>query len=420
MKTRPTIGLLTRGWTPDVGGVETHTEGLARALMAAGFAVTVLAGERDPRRSPYAVRDTTVGGVHVRRVALPVPAPASAEDLAFDPRAEARVREWLVNARPDLVHVHHLSGFGLGALEAVDLANLPLVMTLHDYWTLCPRGHMVRPDGGACAVPRAGTCGACIAETWFGPTASAELAGRRTRRAIELLGRVDRLLVPSATVGEVYAAAGIDPQALHPCPPGIEPQALAAETAQVRRLLPAGRRLGVLGAVRPAGGALELARAVIAADLADTTLEVHGALEPDCGDASYVNALRALADREPARLRLHGPYPRRELPAVLATLDGVAAPARWAEPDALAVREARAVGLPVLAARRGALADMDDDPGVTLVEGEDQGSWVRALGRFDFSPCPPPPAHGLLAMTEELLGVYREAWLARRAARVGA
>ena len=90
----------------------------------------------------------------------------------------------------------------------------PLVVSLHDYWLLCPRGQMLRNDGVVCEAPLAATCGACLAATWphlmpsksgeaRGPrgesiVSDAQAASARTQHALEMLALSARVFAPSA------------------------------------------------------------------------------------------------------------------------------------------------------------------------------------------------------------------------------
>ena len=295
METAATIGFLCRGWSPDIGGVETHTEGLARTLMAAGYRVVVLATECDERRPPHTVRDTTVDGIHVRRMNRPSAPATCMDELTFDPRAMNIVRDWVQSVRPAVVHAHHLSGLGLDSLEVIDKLHRPLVVSLHDYWSLCPRGQMLNVERRVCPAPAADVCAQCAVATWHHLRADREDTGRRTSRALSLLRRADRILVPSGAAREVFVRAGLERSRVSVCENGVESQTLRARTQLARADLPRGRRLGVLGSVQPSKGVLELAHAVCLSDVRGLRLAVHGPLEDYHGDASYLNALERLA-----------------------------------------------------------------------------------------------------------------------------
>jgi glycosyltransferase involved in cell wall biosynthesis len=406
------IGLVCPAWVPDVGAAATQTEALSRVLLAAGLRPFVLAGERDPRRAVYTVRDERVAGVSVRRINLPQPAPTSARELQADPRVQALGRAWIADLGLELVHALDVGPFGQGALGAGQDAGLPTVATLMDFAPLCARRRLVAVDGTRCDGPQAENCAGCQAATWLRMAPDPDAAGWRTSRALACLRGTRVLLAPAQATIETYVRAGLERARLELCPPGTENQTLAAAVELARAGMPSGRRLGVLGSTRPSGGVIELAHAVCMAARPGLTLEVHGPLVDSHGDATYLNALRRLADMDP-RVRLHGPYPRHELPRVLATLDGVAAPDTWSGGPALGLREARAAGLPVLASPWGVHAEFADDPGVSLVSGGSIEDWSIALTDFEFQRTRPAPVRSLLSMAEQVLDAYR------RAARCG-
>jgi glycosyltransferase involved in cell wall biosynthesis len=400
------IGFLGQGWFPDAGGVESHTRDLARELLARGHGVRALVLDYGEREA-FSSRVETVEGVLVERVAYRHHDQRALADLVEHPRLARHAVDWARAASLDLVHVHHLTGFGSGVLLALREAGVPFVMTLHDYWSLCPRGQMVQPDGTVDDTIEPERCGACLARTWphllpsargerRGPGGStvagdAEAARARTDFALRGLAAPARLFTPSQAAKRVYVRAGVPAERIEVVPNGIETAALAAEVVRLRAT-PGARathapatgetRLGVLGSVLPSKGALELARVFLGADVPGLTLEIHGDLPSYHGDRRYVEELLALAAREP-RIRVHGPYRHDRLAEVLAGLDGVAAPSRWCEVFGLTVREARAAGLPVLVSSAGDLAAVaaGGRAGI-VVDPDDRAGWASALRAF--------------------------------------
>ena len=409
------LGLLCPGWDPETGSTESHVQSLARALTAAGVRVVVLAADRTGRTAPYAQRETTAAGIRVRRLGLPERVRLRPEDLARDPRAEAAVRDWLLETRPQVLHVHDLASFGLGVVDALAELGIPGVLTLHDYWPVCPKKRMVRTNGELCATPLPETCSACLEATWPRLKISPEEVAGRNRTVAEHLARFQRLVVPSETARSVYAAAGYDPTRIEVVPIGLETQALHARARLARGEHEPTLHLGVIGTARPESGVLELAHALCVANLPQVILDVHGRIPTPNGDSTYRNALQRLANHEP-RVRLHGPFEHAELPRVLALLDAVAFPTLWEDPTALALREARAAGLPVIASTRGAARELADDPGITFVEGHRIKAWVDALWSMTWEQRPPPAGASLLGCTVRLLTLYSAVWQERQVA----
>jgi glycosyltransferase involved in cell wall biosynthesis len=399
------IGLLCRSWDPEAGGVESHTLGIARSLLKAGVRVEVLCTDRNPKRPDYGVRDWLIGGIRVRRMNLPRVGPRTLESFDADARADARVREWLSHTQPDLVHVHHLSGFGFGALAEIERCGLRSIVSLHDYWTLCPRGQMFSASAEACVRVEPAVCSECIGRTWPDVTSTPESVVQRVDRARHALGRAVRLIVPSRAAGEVLRGAGFTDMEFTCIPNGIDGVGLAERVAHLRDGRPAGKRLGVMGAVQPSKGVLELARAMLEIDDDDLVLDVHGPMGDYHGSTAYTEALSDLAGKN-GRIRLHGPFCTGDLPRVLASIDALAVPSRWAEVFGLSAREARAVGLPVLVARRAGLAEWEGVSGVTLVTGTGQEEWVRALSSFDFESTAPEALTSVETMVGQLRAMY--------------
>jgi len=395
-----TLGFLGLGWVPDIGGVESHTHDLARELQARGHRVRALALDGGEGLEPYSIASRDEAGVRVTRMAYRYHDHRALADLVHSPRAEEVARRWAHAERLDLVHVHHASGWGLGILPALAEAGWSVLMTLHDFWPLCPRGQMLRDDGEVCAAASPGRCAPCLARTWpqLMPSAGGARRGprgeelaydedavrARTDFALACLARAARLFTPSPATRAAYGRAGLDERRIEVVENGVDVDELAraARALRARAAPHDGLRLGVLGTVLPSKGALELARAVLAANLPGLTLEIHGALPSYHGDTSYVAALRALAARA-SSIRVHGPFGHERLAEILAGLDGVAAPSRWNEVYGLTVREARAAGLAVLVSDAGALPDVvAGGQGGLVVPAGDHDAWVAALVRF--------------------------------------
>ncbi len=398
------IGFVSMGFAPDLGGIETHLLQLAQEFTARGHRVHVLCLDSRRGRAPYSFEDQLHGQVRVRRVAYAYHDHRALADLAVRAEANDTVMAWLAEEPCDVVHVHHASGFGAGMLQAIHEMGRPLLLTLHDYWMLCPRGQMLRNDGAVCASALAQTCAACLAATWphlmpsergeqRGPggealTSDEQAAAARTAHALSMLNLPARLFAPSAAARDVFERNGVPAGRIAVLPNGVEVEGLAAAVAAARRATAPKddrRRVAVLGSVQPSKGVLEFARAALSLNDSRLVIEIHGALGDYHGDSSYGMRLRELATAHP-QLELHGEYAHVDLARILARVDLVCVPSRWHEVFGLTAREARAAGLPVFVSDRGGLADLRADPGVRLLAAEDATAWRNALEQFMTEP----------------------------------
>jgi glycosyltransferase involved in cell wall biosynthesis len=422
------------------GGIESHTADLARELAARGHRISALVLDYTGKSEPYGVTCDFVGPVHVTRMSYTYHDHKGLAQVVRNRKAEEVAAIWLHERQPSLVHVHHLTGFGMGVLPRLRGEGATLVMTLHDYWPLCPRGQMVRHteeplDAEICGGLNPAACGACLASSFphlmpsrgaqlFGPydgpsapdgepvdepvlvepgaDPDAAVADRRTAFAIESLRCADLLVTPSTRTREIYtracAAMGLDGSTIRVVENGINIKGLRSDVKRLRRERPAEQLssspvLGVVGSVLPSKGVLELAMAFAEAQQAGRferagglRMEIHGNLPAYHGETAYVDALCEL-EAKTEGLDVCGPFFHWELPRILARLEGVAAPSRWEEVFGLTVREARAAGLAVL------VSDVGDLPAVTaggraglVVEpphGESgRAAWGDALQQF--------------------------------------
>ena len=390
------IGFIAQGWEPDVGGIESHTADLVRELAARGHRISALVLDYTGLSEPFGTVSDFVGPAHVTRMSYAYHDHNRLAQVVRNRKAEETAAIWLHARQPDVVHVHHLTGFGMGTLPRLHGEGASLVMTLHDYWPLCPRGQMMRFTTEALGAEICGglnpeVCGKCLADSFphlmpsrgaelFGPydggpdqngatlnepvhvepgqDPDAAVADRRTAYAIECLACADILVSPSERTRSIYSAAcasmGLDGSTIRVVENGVNVGSLGARVKQLRRERPAEQVsmcpvLGVVGSVLPSKGVLELALAFAEAQAegrfeatGGLRLEIHGNMPAYHGSTAYLDALRKLAD-ETEGLELKGPFGQHELARVLSRLDGVAAPSRWEEVFGLTVREARAL-----------------------------------------------------------------------------
>ena len=60
------------------------------------------------------------------------------------------------------VHVHHTIGFNFSIEKLLKLISAPYDVTIHDYYSICPRINLVRPTKGYCGDPTVDECNACL------------------------------------------------------------------------------------------------------------------------------------------------------------------------------------------------------------------------------------------------------------------
>ncbi len=142
---------VTNGFPPiDRGGVETYTLALAKSLRAKGHDVAVFCREPGEGRPIYSVRDEVIEDIPVRFVANRFYANTPLAPRYHDRQVEALFARWVEEQQHDVIHFQHTHGLSASLLARAAEMGIPFVMTLHDYWYMCPQVNLLRPGNNLC------------------------------------------------------------------------------------------------------------------------------------------------------------------------------------------------------------------------------------------------------------------------------
>ncbi|MEO7911888.1 MAG: glycosyltransferase family 4 protein, partial [Roseiflexaceae bacterium] len=361
-------------------GAELYAFRLARWLLAHGHEVEVICVEEIDQGQPGELRaaEDIYEGIPVWRLSFNlIDAPERLHWNYDNPLLGSWFADYLRRAQPDLVHFQAGYLLGLAPLAAAHTAGVPTVLTLHDYWFLCPRTTLLRGDGTLCtSIPNhpAG-CAWCIrkeqrryqiADRISGGLAgtiaqhivlhkeSAAIADRRAQ-LLPALTLPDAVIAPSRFLAEQYAPF-VPAERLHIARYGLDltpfqqlDQHDASETL----------RIGYIGQIAQHKGVHLLIDAFRQLDTHNRPAELHiyGGLE---AQPRYVESVRRLASDDP-RIQLHGRFTNSDVASILADLDVVVVPSIWYENSPLAIMEAQAAGTPVVTSALGGMAELVRD-----------------------------------------------------------
>jgi glycosyltransferase involved in cell wall biosynthesis len=276
----------------------------------------------------------------------------------YNPPIERAFERYLDTLQPDLIHVHHLLYLSGGLMSIAKQRNIPIVVTLHDFWYFCPNAQLLRPTGQVCVEnPGKIHCGKCMKALYGGhiPDALLALGGpffqwqeRYLRRA---MSKACILIAPSQFLLERYVEAGYPREKLvflDNCFPKIV-LGRRSETPKVN--VPV--RVGYIGSLTPHKGVHVLIQAFEQIDPAMATLDVYGSAE---AFPEYSASLLELA-ADASGIRFQGAFEHSQVVEVLGQLDLLVVPSLWYENSPLVIREAFSAGVPVIASRIGALPE---------------------------------------------------------------
>ena len=416
------IALVVHGWPGvEAGGTGLYVEALAKALADAGHAVAVVC----PRSRTGAGSDPR----GVVRWPLADPPPRNFHDSWARPTMLDGWHRFQRAWRPDVVHIHHLSGLPLGLPEAAREGGARVVLSLHDYATVCARGQLVDDRLQPCRGPGPERCARCVSlhlrlspltarlgrALQFHPRFRSQVrqgisstlrpgARSRTRIAHRLraagraLAAPHVLLSPSQDLADRLAAQGWPRAAVLPLPlVRTVPTAASAEPGPVRFLF--------ASSVIPTKGPDRLLAAFQGLAPGTARLSIAGPCPPFDGHPSFADDLRLAIDAT-TDARWLGAVSPDEIPGLLAEHDVLVLPSTWPENSPLVIREATAAGLRVIASTKGGASELDPllrgvDPSGGIASLTEALAAEAAIGRRRRSPLtwPTPSEHAISLLT---------------------
>ena len=260
------------------------------------------------------------------------------------PAYRAAVSEILAREAIDLVHVRHLAWHGVSLLERAKALSIPVLVSFHDFYAICPTVKLLDERGAFCGGRCTGGRGPCRPELW--PPASLPplkhaFVHQWRRTMTQALALADHFVTTSKRARDLIVDV-IPELADRP----FDVIRHGRDFASFHHLAApplAGERLRIVapGNISPAKGAH-----VLAAIAADPRFEVH-----QIGEAAAFLS-------ETAVVR-HGAYARDELAAHIASIRphiGLVA-SIWPETYCHTLTEVWASGVPVAAFDVGAIGE---------------------------------------------------------------
>lgn len=389
------ILIVANGYPPTaVGGVETYSAELASSLARNGAQVRVFCRESDFNRPDYETTTEQQDQVAVTRVVNDFKQVHSFHQTFTDPYVERIFTEFIEVARPDLIHFNHLVGLSARLPIIASEHNIPSVMTLHDFWTICHRVNLVDWRGRICPGPlHEVNCAACVMGGTLRQKAS-PLIGKSARVAKRLLparwrrsiraslpgGEAQppalastpqifterlalftaavltsqRVLVPSEYVRTQFSSNGFPRQRIEVVPLGIT----LRPGNQPTNPHPSRLTFAAIGPLQPIKGMDIAIKAFTKVPGDHLRLIIYG--RTDLYPRNQVQHVIELTQADP-RISLMGPFNPANKAAVFNTFDILIVPSPAPETFSLVAHEALALGKPVLATRIGALQDIIQD-----------------------------------------------------------
>jgi len=389
---RGTLSILyvVHGFPPEAwAGTEVYTLNLALEMQRRGHKVSVLARSDRGEGPDGTLREDSFRGLRVLRMLRRDP-DRRISDSYRDERIEAAFGALLLREQPDLVHFQHLIHLSAGLVQVAQELDLPSVLHCHDYWSLCARVQLIRPDGVRCDDGMDAGCFLCVKEralrsiprlkrmanatsrvwealetgTRKGRILPAELRSRwegfgdmveRRPYVVGCYAAADLRISPSRFLRSMLVEkAGLDAHTTLFSDNGLSTGHLAALE---KRPDPEGRvRFGFVGSLVWYKGGETLVRALGELDPARAVLHVWGDFKP--GEDAHHAELQRLAG---PNVQFRGRFDNARLAEVYSEIDVLVVPSLWWENSPITIHEAHLLRTPVVTSGIGGMAEFVRD-----------------------------------------------------------
>jgi glycosyltransferase involved in cell wall biosynthesis len=357
---------VAQGFPPEnIGGVEVYLKNLARK-MAEQEKVFVFTraklGNHKHLETDIEVEDR----VEIMRVRVDQRKLMDFRTTYQRDEVDAIFRNYLLDKKPDVVHIHHLGGLSLGMVRIADELSIPVILTLHDHHPFCPRGQRIRNDKRICTKIVLDECLECLKPQTVGLGLAAKLAmytlakdrGMQQLREMHKeigrqLERVSKIISPSRFHQERLVEAGAPEEKTEVLPYGLD-LSLVDDVPAREKNQPV-KKFGYLGTLIPSKGVDILILAFKKLKQKDLELHIFGEAAPYHGQYDYDKRLKELA--RGLNVFFHGSYQPHQLPEVLAQVDCVVLPSRWYESFGITLREAVRAKRPVIVSDIGSFKE---------------------------------------------------------------
>ena len=347
-----------------VAGTEIYNYTLSKTLMRRGHQVRIYTKgdgflDRESVETETLYDDIPVRTVYFNKRGLWARSVAHAFYLSISNRVIDQSFElFLHEFRPDVVHFQHTHGLSASMIAVARGQGIPVVFTLHDYWSMCHRTQLIRPNLEICDGPGSGAkCAACIDHRMVTRRpfeAAIRMGGRlagmyRARFMRTILLKADLLISPSHFLRRKFIEFGIPSDRIISLDNGLSPERFRdAPKRQASRL-----RFAFVGTIIIHKGLHILVDAFDRLPIGKAELFIYG--DPTVSPAYYESVKQQT--RHPD-IKFMGLFQNDRIAEVMSGIDVLVIPSIWPENSPLTIHEAFLAGVPVIASRIGGIPEL--------------------------------------------------------------
>lgn len=349
-----------------LGGSEIVAYEQGKNLKQAGFEVRVFTGKLDEKMRRFkAIKEKKE--FCITRIILHNRDFNHYKYANFDKKElSEEFRKELHEYAPDIVHFHNMFALSLSMIDDCIQLKIPVVLTLHDYWGICPRNLLIKEDGSLCDEKDA-RCLMCHGNLILEDGATISLQ-ERNLQIMRYYNKVNLLISPSRYLSEKYTERGLDRETIKVISNGIETGVFKKYKKTKSNIL----RFGYVGQIIWHKGIENLLKSM---DFL-TTLEKNkmSLLIVGSGEEIFLDYCKQSA-KKINFIKFLGKINHKDMPKIFSSIDILIVPSIWPENLPCTILEAMASGTPVIASDLGGIPELIDD-GINgfLFKHDDPGS----------------------------------------------
>jgi len=411
------ILLLTSFFPPTHNaGTEKRTFGYASQLVDLGHEVQVIcAGSWDSGTQYWnGTREENYQGINVKRIDLNwTLAPDPNEYLYRNSLIAKHIGGWVADVNPDVIHITSCYTLSASIIEVINELKIPMVLTLTDFWFICPKHTLLRFDESLCdgrtsnhecldcllngnrtykrMRPLLNNSLAALGVEWLskqpnirnyrGLRGMALDMGERKTYLQRMITLPDVVVAPSSYLKDVFVDSGVSRE-IRVIPSGHDLSWLLPRT---QRDSTGVINFGFIGQITPIKGLHVLIAAFKSDSLPEKArLFIFG---PDDQERIYINTIMQSINGHEQSISINGAFPHEQLGEVLSKIDVLVVPSVWHEHNPRVIQEAFAARTPVIASNVGGMAEfVKHEYNGLLFERNSEIDLARQLSRIANDP----------------------------------
>ena len=325
------------GFPPDyMAGSEVYSYHLTTELAKQNLEVFLFTRVENQFDKDYTIYDEKINNINIRRVNKST-RDYLYEEKFFDDNIDTLFEKYLLEVKPDIVHIGHLSHLSTNIIKIIKSHNIHIVYTIHDFWLFCVRGQLIDYKGEVCegpAIDRCMVCAGCY-------MVNRKIVQKVFKHMQESIDMIDVFISPSHTLEYFFIAQGVPQNKIKYLKYGFEKNKIKYKKKTFNK--DSKIVFGFMGRVIPTKGIKVLVEAF--EDLKEK-LYIYG------GIGSEKRFL------EKDNIIFKGSYNNNNINKVLQEIDVLIVPSTWLEKSPLVIQEAFLAGVPVITSDIGGMVEL--------------------------------------------------------------